>query len=51
MEIHSTKNEAWRVLDSITAYRKNYDVAAVASKAIKSAEKKIKQAIKQDNSE
>jgi sulfur relay (sulfurtransferase) DsrC/TusE family protein len=51
MEITLTKNEAWRILDSIVAYRKDYDVAPVASKAIKSAEKKIKKAIKEEQGE
>jgi hypothetical protein len=49
MEVEITKSEAWRILDAIIAYKKDYYVDASVTKTIKNVEKKLKKAIRQDD--
>lgn len=40
--IDLTANEMWKILDAITAYKKDYAVSVPAQKIIKGIEKKLK---------
>lgn len=45
MQIEITKTEAWRILDSLEAYKKDYEVTASVNKTIKTVEKKLKKIV------
>lgn len=45
MLIDLNKQEAWRLLDALIAYKKDYDVAAAVNKTIKTLEKKLKKIV------
>lgn len=43
MNIHITKNEAWKILDALTAYKKDYALSGVVQKTIDSIVTKLKE--------
>jgi hypothetical protein len=45
MQIEITKTEAWRILDSLDAYKKDYEVTASVNKTINTVEKKLKKIV------
>jgi hypothetical protein len=40
-----TKTEAWRILDALYHYKKDYDIPESVKKTIRSAEKKLKRLV------
>lgn len=44
--IDLTANEMWKILDAITAYKKDYAVSVPVQKIIKDIEKKLKVELK-----
>lgn len=46
MQIDLTKAEAWRIIDAIVAYKKDYSVSTAVSKTINNLEKRLKKALK-----
>jgi len=44
--IELTANEIWKILDAITAYKKDYAVSVPAQKIITGIEKKLKTELK-----
>jgi len=42
MNIDLTKNEAWKILDALASYKKDYALSGVVIKTIDSAIKKLK---------
>jgi sulfur relay (sulfurtransferase) DsrC/TusE family protein len=44
--IDLTANEMWKILDAITAYKKDYAVSVPVQKIIKDIEKKLKTELK-----
>jgi hypothetical protein len=42
MNIDITKNEAWKILDALTAYKKDYALSGVVQKTIDSIVIKLK---------
>ena len=49
MEIEVTKQEAWRILDSIIAYKDDYELSATVTKTIKSIERKMKKIVNEED--
>jgi len=47
MEIDISKQEAWKILDALVAYKKDYTVTAPVSKIFDNVTKKLKQVIKE----
>ena len=45
MQIDITKTEAWRILDSLEAYKKDYELSVPVNKTIKAVEKKLKKIV------
>jgi len=43
--IEISKQEAWRMLDALEAYKKDYSVSATVNKAIESLKKKLKKIV------
>lgn len=43
--INLTKNEMWKILDAIEAYKKDYAVSGVVQKTLDSVSKKLKDSI------
>jgi hypothetical protein len=43
-----SKQEAWKVLDALEAYKKDYSVNAAANKVIESVSKKLKNFVHND---
>jgi hypothetical protein len=43
MQVEINKNEAWKILDAIKAYEKNYATTASVTKILSNIEKKMKQ--------
>ena len=46
--IEISKQEAWKVLDALDAYKKDYSVNAAANKVIESVSKKLKKFVHND---
>ena len=44
--VEFTANEMWKILDAITAYKKDYAVSGAVQKTISSVEKKLKTELK-----
>lgn len=44
-QVEITKTEAWRILDALQIYKKDYDLPESAKKTIRSAEKKLKKLV------
>jgi len=42
MEVTISKQEAWRILDAIIAYRDDYELSVAVKNTIKNIEKKMK---------
>jgi len=45
MILEISNNEAWKILDAIVAYKKDYAVSGVVEKTLSSIEKKLKDKI------
>jgi hypothetical protein len=46
MEIDITKQEAWKLMDAISAYKKDYTVTGAVSKTFDNIAKKLKEIVK-----
>jgi hypothetical protein len=44
-QVDLTKTEAWRILDALQVYKKDYELPESAKKTIRSAEKKLKRVV------
>lgn len=44
-QVDLTKTEAWRILDSLQVYKKDYELPETVKKTIRSAEKKLKKIV------
>jgi len=47
MEIEFSKQEAWKILDAISAYKKDYTVTGAVSKTFDNITKKLKKVVKE----
>ena len=47
MEIDITKQEAWKLMDAISAYKKDYTVTGAVSKTFDNITKKLKEIIQE----
>lgn len=47
MEIDISKQEAWKILDALVAYKKDYTLTGPVNKIFESVTKKIKEVIKE----
>jgi len=47
MEIEISKQEAWKLLDALVAYKKDYTLTAPVSKIFENVTKKLKDIIKE----
>lgn len=47
MEIDISKQEAWKLIDALVAYKKDYTVTAPVSKIFDNITKKLKQIVKE----
>ena len=47
MQIDITKQEAWKLIDAISAYMKDYTVTGPVNKTFDSITKKLKQVVKE----
>jgi len=47
MEIELSKQEAWKLLDAISAYKKDYTVTGAVSKTFDNITKKLKGIVKE----
>jgi hypothetical protein len=47
MEIDITKQEAWKLIDAVQAYMKDYTVTGAVHKTFDSITKKLKQVVKE----
>lgn len=43
--VNLTKTEAWRILDALQVYKKDYELPESAKRTIRSAEKKLKKVV------
>jgi hypothetical protein len=48
METNITAQEAWRILDSLIAYKNDYELSVPVIKTIKSVEKKMKKIVNEE---
>jgi len=48
MNVELNQQEAWKILDAITAYKKDYAVSAVVSKTLTNVEKRLKNALESE---
>jgi hypothetical protein len=48
MNIDITKNEAWKILDALASYKKDYALSGAVIKTIDSAIKKIKEFVNEN---
>lgn len=48
MNIELSKQEAWKILDALNAYKKDYAVSVAVAKTISGLEKKIKTVINEN---
>jgi Flp pilus assembly pilin Flp len=46
MEIDISKQEAWKILDAIVAYKKDYTVTGAVSKTFDNITKKLREIVK-----
>ena len=46
MEIDISKQEAWKLIDAISAYKKDYTVTGAVSKTFDNITKKLKEIVK-----
>jgi len=46
MEVELSKQEAWKLLDAISAYKKDYTVTGAVSKTFDNITKKLKEIVK-----
>lgn len=44
-QVDLTKTEAWRILDALQVYKKDYELPDSAKRTIRSAEKKLKKIV------
>jgi len=47
MQIEISKQEAWKLIDAISAYKKDYTVTGAVSKTFDSITKKLKEVVKE----
>lgn len=47
MEIDITKQEAWKLMDAISAYKKDYTVTGPVNKIFDNVTKKLKEVVKE----
>ena len=47
MEIELSKQEAWKLIDAIVAYKKDYTVTGAVSKTFDNVTKKLKEIVKE----
>lgn len=47
MQIEISKQEAWKMLDAIAAYKKDYTVTGAVSKTFDNVAKKLKEIVKE----
>lgn len=45
MQVEISKTEAWRTLDALQVYKKDYELPAAAVKTIVNTEKKLKKVV------
>ena len=45
MKVEITKQEAWRILDSIIAYKDDYELSTAVKTTIRTIEKKMKKIV------
>lgn len=45
MQVEISKTEAWRTLDALQVYKKDYELPAAAVKTINSTERKLKKVV------
>lgn len=45
MQIELSKNEAWKILDALASYKKDYALAGSVTKTIETIERKLKNLI------
>lgn len=43
MQIEISKNEAWKILDAVQSYQKDYALTQTATKILSAVEKKMKE--------
>lgn len=48
-QVELTKTEAWRILDALQVYKKDYELPESVKKTIRSAEKKLKKIVNDNN--
>lgn len=48
MQIDITKQEAWKILDAIVAYKKDYELSKAILATFKSVEKKMTKIVNED---
>jgi exonuclease VII small subunit len=51
MNIDLSKQEAWRILDAIECYQKDYSVSESCSKTIQNVKKKLKKLVNSNEKE
>jgi len=44
-KVDLTKTEAWRILDALNVYKKDYELTEYVKKTIRNAEKKLKKIV------
>ena len=44
-QVELTKTEAWRILDALQVYKKDYELTDYAKRTIRNAEKKLKKVV------
>ena len=44
-QVELTKTEAWRILDALNVYKKDYELTEYVKKTIRNAEKKLKKVV------
>jgi len=47
MEVELSKQEAWKILDAISAYKEDYTVTGAVSKTYDNITKKLKEVVKE----
>ena len=49
MSVEINKQEAWRILDAIIAYKDDYELSVPVTKTLKSIERKMKKIVNEDD--
>tara|TARA_B100002019_G_scaffold292766_1_gene317014 strand:- start:1314 stop:1463 length:150 start_codon:yes stop_codon:yes gene_type:complete len=49
MSVEINKQEAWRILDAIIAYKDDYELSTPVIKTLKSIERKMKKIVNEDD--